>query len=323
MRIFNITASEPTAYQHYIDTIENGFSIESKKKYLEAVDLDILNAVYGSRMLRAWGAKPGKDGENFWEKMSPGDIILIYRANNFEYIATVTHKIRNEKLAEDLWDRDKQGVTWEWIFFLDNLRELSLPLKDYIRILGYEPNFVPPGFRPISPDRISILSEKFGSIEEFINYLLDGKWLNESDAYSPEVVREIIGERITQQIGNIQLLEANLENFLVANIQKLELGLKVVGRQLETKEVGRLDILCEDSIGSLVVVELKRHKAGNSIMDQILHYMGWVKLNIAKTNQKVRGIIVVQLKDTALMYAIATHPDLQVKEFDLSFRDVK
>ena len=90
-------------------------------------------------------------------------------------------------------------------------------------------------------------------------------------------------------------------------------------RQVDTREVGRLDLLCEDKEGALVVVELKRFKAGSSIIDQIQRYMGWVMEHRAKEGQKVRGIIVVGTKDTALEYAARANPNITVKVFTISF----
>ena len=79
--------------------------------------------------------------------------------------------------------------------------------------------------------------------------------------------------------------------------------MRLIERQLDTKEVGRLDLLCEDSEDNLVVVELKKFKAGRSIIDQIQRYMGWVSRHRAKPSQMVRGIIIVGAKDTALRRA--------------------
>jgi len=67
----------------------------------------------------------------------------------------------------------------------------------------------------------------------------------------------------------------------------------------------------------LVVIELKKMKAGPSIIDQIQRYMGWIKVNKAKQDQEVRGIIVVGKKDTALEYAVEANPLIQLKVFSI------
>ena len=132
-----------------------------------------------------------------------------------------------------------------------------------------------------------------------------------------DVKKEIIKERVSRQISHAEILERNLEDIIVQNIEKLDPHLKLVRRQLVT-DVGRLDLLCSNK--DYVVIELKRSKAGSSIIDQISRYMGWVKKNIAeKEGRGVRGIIVVGKKDTYLEYAAVANPLIEIKVFNISF----
>src|SRR5262249_33004118 len=188
------------------------------------------------------------------------------------------------------------------------------------RLVGYKQHNIPQGFYKIKEEKVSNLTGRFGSIESFLNYLAEGKWMEKDDKYPRELRKEIIQERITKQIGRTQLLEGNLENFLADRLDQIEQGLKLVERQLDTREVGRLDLLCEDAHGNLVVVELKKFKAGPSIIDQIQRYMGWVIDHRAKPNQKVRGIVIVGSKDTALEYAAKANPLIGVKVFAIAFQ---
>ena len=51
----------------------------------------------------------------------------------------------------------------------------------------------------------------------------------------------------------------------------------VIGRQVPTDFGGEIDLLCLDSTGSLVVVELKRGKTPRDVTAQALDYASWVK----------------------------------------------
>ena len=113
------------------------------------------------------------------------------------------------------------------------------------------------------------------------------------------------------------LLEANLEEFVIQNLDEIETGLKLLKRQLSTP-AGRLDLLCKDREGQFVVVELKRSQGTDQVVGQILRYMGWVKEHY--NTDYFRGIIIVGSKDQALSYAINATPNVQVKEFRLSFK---
>lgn len=320
-KLFRITASNPEAYQHYIDTIERGFSLDSIKQFLSHDQIEALQRIYGGKLIRAWGATPGTGNKRTWEKMEVGDPILIYRKGNFEYYAFVTFKLHYPDLAKHLWNVDVGGNTWEYMYFIDRLSEVSVPRKIFNELLGYQENFQPYGFSTTDSEKTKFIVDKYGSVEAFLNYLSEGKWIEKETTFAPEIKEKIIQERISRNTGHTQILEANLENILVERgVDQLEPGLKLIGRQVDTREVGRLDLLCEDKDGDLVVVELKRTAAGPSIIDQTQRYMGWAKHHKAKSGQKVRGIIVVGAKDTALTYAVEANPMVQVKEFTLSIK---
>ena len=53
-------------------------------------------------------------------------------------------------------------------------------------------------------------------------------------------------------------LEERLENWLASDISMLDPDLIVIGRQVATDFRGYIDLLCLDSSGDVVVVELKR-----------------------------------------------------------------
>jgi len=172
----------------------------------------------------------------------------------------------------------------------------------------------------VNEERIRDLNSRFGSVENFLNYLAEGKWIETQREYPKEMREEIVTQRKSRQEGKVGLLEANLEKFLEDRIDQIEPGLKLIDRQVDTGIVGRLDFLCQDREGNLVVVELKKSKAGPSIIDQTQRYMGWAMGYKAGPGQKVRGIIIVGTRDTALEYAAKANPQLSVKEFTISIQ---
>lgn len=65
-------------------------------------------------------------------------------------------------------------------------------------------------------------------------------------------------------------LEARLEDILVADISVAASNWMVIGRQVPTPWGKRIDILCIDSDGNLVVLELKRDKTEREVVAQAL-----------------------------------------------------
>ena len=72
-------------------------------------------------------------------------------------------------------------------------------------------------------------------------------------------------------------LEKQLENWLESDISILDDDLLVIGRQVRTDFGGVIDLLCLDSCGNLVAVELKRGQAPREVTAQALDYASWVK----------------------------------------------
>jgi hypothetical protein len=125
-------------------------------------------------------------------------------------------------------------------------------------------------------------------------------------------------------------LESMLEDFIANNLSALEGGLRlykdedgIPGRQYPT-EVGTIDLLCVDTNGNLVVIELKRGRESDKVVGQISRYIGWVKAKLAKGSQQVRGIVVVHKptdkypKDARLEYAILANPQTELRYYEIS-----
>jgi restriction system protein len=150
-----------------------------------------------------------------------------------------------------------------------------------------------------------------------------------------ERYRELIGPAPPEGPGEEFVLEKHLEDFLVANfgtIFKGEFELYVdpegnKGQQYPTvgengKEIGYIDILArERGTGSFVVIELKKGRESDTVVGQILRYMGWVKENLCEQGQDVRGLVICKDEDERLRYALKALPgNVGVKFYRVSFR---
>jgi restriction system protein len=124
-------------------------------------------------------------------------------------------------------------------------------------------------------------------------------------------------------------MEKHLEDFLVQNWTQTELGQQydiyqeegeMVGQQYLT-DTGPMDILAiKKDKSELLVVELKKGRASDAVVGQILRYMGYAAQELAEPNQKVRGAIIALDDDKRIRRALAVTPSIDFFRYQVSFK---
>ena len=124
-------------------------------------------------------------------------------------------------------------------------------------------------------------------------------------------------------------MEKHLEAFLVANWAQTELAKdfaiyeedgEPVGQQYAT-DAGPIDILAvSHDRKRLLVVELKRGRASDVVVGQILRYMGYIKEQVAEPGQTVEGVIIALENDQKLRWALSAVPNIRFYRYQVSFR---
>lgn len=127
-------------------------------------------------------------------------------------------------------------------------------------------------------------------------------------------------------------MEQHLEEFLVKNWAQMEFAQQfkiyeedgeLVGQQYGT-DAGPIDILAISKDGQrLLVVELKRGRASDVVVGQILRYMGYVKEQIAEPHQTVEGAIIALDDDQKLRWALLAVPSISFYRYQMSFKLIK
>lgn len=89
-------------------------------------------------------------------------------------------------------------------------------------------------------------------------------------------------------------LEKRLEAWIEEDISIISDALLVIGRQVQTDFGGKIDLLCIDRNGDLVIIELKRDKTPRDITAQTLDYASWIN---TLTEDNIANIANDYLKD--------------------------
>ena len=151
--------------------------------------------------------------------------------------------------------------------------------------------------------------------------------------YSAEIERFLQGVTVeTIEDSSSFALEKHLEDFLVKNWNSTELGKEYIiyeedgepsGQQYAT-DTGPIDILAiSKDKKTLLVIELKKGKASDSVVGQILRYMDYVVEVLAEPDQTVRGIVIALDDDKKLRRALAMLSNVEFYSYKVDFKLVK
>lgn len=155
--------------------------------------------------------------------------------------------------------------------------------------------------------------------------------------YVEEIENLIAGEKPADIIATDEsiedpstfALEKHLEDFLVQNWHKTELGKKyniytedgeIIGKQYPS-DTGPIDILAiSKDKKELLVVELKKGRISDVVIGQVQRYMGYVKEELADKTQKVKGVIIAFENDTGLSRALSVTQNIEFYTYKINFK---
>ena len=140
---------------------------------------------------------------------------------------------------------------------------------------------------------------------------------------------------ITKGEKNLQTtfaLEKYLEEFIIDNWNSLEIFKnydrnedEVDGKRKKYRtDTGEIDIFAiSKDKKEYLVIELKKGRASEKVVGQIQTYMGFIKEEIAKKNQKVKGLIIALEDDLKIKRALSINPDIEFYRYEVKFDLIK
>lgn len=163
--IFLAPRSNETSYKNFESTIIGGRSYSEIEPFLTNKEKSVLSKY---ETLSVWGNKESLRSR--WEKMQSGDYVLFYAKGVFYYSARVVLTKYSVELGIKLWPTDEDGNPWPCLFFVDNLREVNIPIKTVQELAEYESTWDRvQGFMRLNDAGTLAIDEKFGSVEAFLS----------------------------------------------------------------------------------------------------------------------------------------------------------
>ena len=167
--IFVFTAGNPEARQHLTSSIENPIADETVfASFPESQHEELAAIRQEGNGFYAWGTVPGERNGPTWEAMAYCDYVLCVYGSAYRYAARVLGKYENREFAREVWGKNTEGTTPQYMYFLTEPVEIYRPVDELARHLysGYR------GFTKISDEKIDTASKAHGSVQEFVDFIV-------------------------------------------------------------------------------------------------------------------------------------------------------
>ena len=177
-KVFIVVAGgNASAQRHFEDTIQRKRTLDEVRRFLPQREIENLERIYHGSDFIVWGAVPRPMNENRWEKMSPGDVVLIYNNGRIRFAGEIAAKVRNRDLARYFWREDEGGSTWELMYFIVNEEKTDVPIEKLNPLFGYQAHYRPQGFSMINEDAVQRFAQDYGDILGVLKTLERGEEL--------------------------------------------------------------------------------------------------------------------------------------------------
>jgi hypothetical protein len=187
------------AMVHYEETINQRVELDRIAKFVSSDLAAQLQRIFRGHRVAVWGSEPGPRNQNSFDRMSPGDHVLIVEGESIRLIGQVAAKTVNPKLSHDLWKtlRDGAPTAWSLIYFIANAREVNVRFAKFCELFGYQANFRLRGFTAVAEAKLGAFYEKYDDLYSVLVRLETGQPVLEkvggdpSDTLRPEPLVEL------------------------------------------------------------------------------------------------------------------------------------
>lgn len=206
-KVFLVVAGgNAAAERNFEDTIQRSRNLQEVRRFLSSEQIQNLERVYHNSNFIVWGSVPGPMNELRWEKMAPGDVVLIYNRGRIRFAGEIAAKVRNKELARYFWRESEPGSTWELMYFIVNEQRTDVSIDKLNPLFGYQPDYRPQGLSMINDGAVSDFAQNYGDILGVLKTLERGDELihlpTRKDALNTEIDERI--ERVSTEHDEMQ-----------------------------------------------------------------------------------------------------------------------
>ena len=234
--------------------------------------------------------------------MKIDDIVLCPDGKGNYYLGKIMsdyYFVKDEKLKDDEYYSHRRKV--EWFDKIIPRADMSEGLKNSTGSIG----------------TVSNVTKHAAEIDSFL---------------AGQVINKIYSTDDSIENPSIFALEIHLEDFLVKNWTNTLLSKdydivqedgEKIGQQYPT-DTGPIDILAiSKDKKEFLVIELKRGRASDVVIGQIMRYMGYVQSELIEEGQKVKGCIIALDDDLRIKNALKMTDNIDFFKYKIKFDLIK
>lgn len=235
MRNIFILYMAPGNYEqmvHYQDTIKNKVDQKRIFKYIDLNLQSTLRNIFGNKSIAIWGSRDTKANRSHYEKMLPGDDVLIVEGNTIKLLGKIAAKTISNDLSRELWKNLRNGKDemWSLIYFIANPLEIELPFSELNKLFSYEETYRPRGFTSIADTRLEEFYSKYDDLYSIFQRIKQGKPYRQiSEPEISEIKEDSATELQSEDIEEI-LKNGDISEHVKMQWKLILLGLKTGSR---------------------------------------------------------------------------------------------
>jgi hypothetical protein len=164
------------AIVHYQDTIVTRVPLDRIRPHVSRNLSANLLGVFGPKSIAVWGSQAGPRNRGHFERMAPGDDVIIVEGERIRLIGKVAAKTESKDLSRELWKTlSGKPTTWELIYFIANPRQVDVSFSELRTLLGWKPTFQLHGLTTVAQERLQAFYQRYDDLYSILERLQSGE----------------------------------------------------------------------------------------------------------------------------------------------------
>lgn len=214
------------ALVHYQDTIVNRVASDRIYKYLDKKLIAHLQNIFGMKPITVWGSRDSSANRRKFNRMLPGDDILIIEGSTIKLLGKIAAKTVNADLSRELWKNiknEKNLEGWDLIYFIANPIQIDLPFSAFRDLFNYSEDYTLRGFCRISDAKLEQFYETYDDLYSILQRLKNGESVTKKEVIFKTLDEMLDAQKVQEEM---RVPDTTISEHLDMQWKLIQLGMK-------------------------------------------------------------------------------------------------